>query len=99
MKVSKPIFATFSGIYRRSCKEYKEFRSSGVQEFRSSGVQEFRRQGVQEFRSSGVQELPMGNKTRFSSKYGLMSTTNCGIRILIGRGRARAPELPQLLHS
>ncbi len=83
MKVSKPIFATFSGIYRRSCKEYKEFRSSGVQEFRSSGVQ----------------ELPMGNKTRFSSKYGLMSTTNCGIRILIGRGRARAPELPQLLHS
>ncbi len=52
MKVSKPIFATFSGIYRRSCKEYKEFRSSGVQEFRSSGVQEFRSSGVQEFRSS-----------------------------------------------
>jgi hypothetical protein len=27
-------------------KEYKEFRSSGVQEFRSSGVQEFRSSGV-----------------------------------------------------
>jgi hypothetical protein len=33
-------------------KEFKEFRSSGVQEFRSSGVQEFRSSGVQEFRSS-----------------------------------------------
>jgi hypothetical protein len=30
-------------------KEFKEFRSSGVQEFRSSGVQEFRSSGVQEF--------------------------------------------------
>jgi hypothetical protein len=28
-------------------KEFKEFRSSGVQEFRSSGVQEFRSSGVQ----------------------------------------------------
>jgi hypothetical protein len=34
-------------------REFKEFRSSGVQEFRSSGVQEFRSSGVQEFRSSG----------------------------------------------
>jgi hypothetical protein len=31
-------------------KEFREFRSSGVQEFRSSGVQEFRSSGVQEFR-------------------------------------------------
>ena len=54
MKVSKPIFATFSGIYRRSCKEYKEFRSSGVQEFRSSGVQEFRSSGVADGKQNEV---------------------------------------------
>jgi len=38
-------------------REFKEFRSSGVQEFRSSGVQEFRSSGVQEFRVGWIAEL------------------------------------------
>jgi|HubBroStandDraft_6_1064221.scaffolds.fasta_scaffold20689_3 hypothetical protein len=35
MRASKPIFATFSGIYRRSFKEYKEFKEFKEYEERS----------------------------------------------------------------
>jgi hypothetical protein len=41
------IFSFTSGKYSvQEFKEFKEFRSSGVQEFRSSGVQEFRSSGL-----------------------------------------------------
>jgi hypothetical protein len=48
-------------------KEFKEFRSSGVQEFRSSGVQEFRSSGVQEF--SVGSRLALQVKTRRGTVY------------------------------
>jgi hypothetical protein len=44
-------------------EEYKEFK-----EFRSSGVQEFRSSGVQEFRSSGVQGSQPGSHVNYKQK-------------------------------
>jgi hypothetical protein len=60
---------------KKEFKEFKEFRSSGVQEFRSSGVQEFRSSGVQEFRSSGVQEFSVGRIAK------LQARSSCNLRI------------------
>jgi hypothetical protein len=66
----------------KELKEFKEFRSSGVQEFRSSGVQEFRSSGVQEFRSSGVQG---GVEHRTSSQKRLQRLNSHGPRVLSSR--------------
>jgi hypothetical protein len=68
-------------------KEFKEFRSSGVQEFRSSGVQEFRSSGVQEFRSSGWGATPDCKQKPLAQNVALIE----------GRGDCGPPELLQLL--
>jgi hypothetical protein len=77
-------------------KEFKEFRSSGVQEFRSSGVQEFRSSGVQEFRSSGVQEFRVGSWLVLQVKNSARSRIAQLRRPCLGPWRLEVLELLQL---